>query len=277
MPAAADHDQVHAGDAALDGAGDHVRVHTALGLDVLARLHPRKRAHLVAKPGRFFVAPRFGRDFHLVAQRFNHIVFTAFQEELGALHVFRIALGGNQPGARRSAAPDLMQEARARAVLEHGVLAGTQAKHALQQLDALTHRVCMRKRPEVAVALVARTAVKAEPGELVPGDHQVGIRLVVAKQDVVARREALDEVVLEQQRLALGARRGNLDRSDLREHHANARALVLLLEVRADALLQVAGLADVERLTPFAEHAVHPGQAGQAGDKRLRVEHDKPL
>src|SRR5438445_13520941 len=40
VPAAADHHQVDAGDAALDGAGDDVGVHAAVGFDVLARLHP---------------------------------------------------------------------------------------------------------------------------------------------------------------------------------------------------------------------------------------------
>src|SRR5262245_63805381 len=63
-----------------------------------------------------------------------------------------------------------------------------------------------------------------------------------------SRSEALDEVVLEQQRLALGAGNRDLDRADLGEHHLDPRARRLLLEVRPDALLQVARLADVKRL-----------------------------
>ena len=48
----------------------------------------------------------------------------------------------------------------------------------------------LRERTVVAVPPVERAAVEAEPRERVPGDHQVGIGLVVAEQDVVARREA---------------------------------------------------------------------------------------
>ena len=40
-----------------------------------------------------------------------------------------------------------------------------------------------------------------------------------------------------------------------------------------DALLQVAGLADVEHLAGGAQHPVHAGQAGQSGDEGLRIEH----
>src|SRR5205823_15074563 len=52
------------------------------------------------------------------------------------------------------------------------------------------------------------------------------LALVVAEKDVVARLQALDEVVLEQQRLRLGARRRDLGAGDLREHHRRARGLL---------------------------------------------------
>src|SRR5207237_9901025 len=130
----------------------------------------------------------------------------------------------DQAGARRGAAVDLVQQAGARAVLEHRVLAGAQAEHALQELDALAHRVGVRKRAEVAVLPVLRAAVESEARELVPGDGQVRIGLVVAEQDVVARREALDEVVLEEKRLALGSGRRQLDACNLRQHYLGPRA-----------------------------------------------------
>jgi hypothetical protein len=47
-----------------------------------------------------------------------------------------------------------------------------------------------------------------------PVDLQVGVALVVAEQDVVARVERLDEVVLEQQRLGLGAHHRGLHAHD---------------------------------------------------------------
>ena len=48
----------------------------------------------------------------------------------------------------------------------------------------------------------------------VAGQADVGVALVVAVEDVVARLVRLDQVVLEQQRLAFRARRG-LDAGDL--------------------------------------------------------------
>ena len=94
----------------------------------------------------------------------------------------------------------------------------------------------------------------------------VRIALVVAKQDVVARLERLDEVVLEQQRLALGAHGRRLDARDLRDHRGDARLVAALLEIARDALLQVARLADVERAAGGVEHPVHAGQMRQRRD-----------
>ena len=157
-------------------------------------------------------------------------------------------------------------------MLEHRVLAGAQAEHALQELDALAHRIGVRERTEVPVATVLRAAVEAEARVLVAGDHEVGIRLVVAEQDVVARREALDEVVLEQQRLA------------------SERVAVTSTEATCDTIIWVQGLwlcfwkyedtrflrsraFHVGRLAALAEHAVHPRQIRQSGNKCLGVEH----
>src|SRR5206468_3852091 len=237
----------------------------------------RQRADLVAIRGRLFVVLRVGGCVHLVAQAADHVVFAPLEEQHGVRHVLGVLPGRDQAGARLGAAVELVQQAGARAVLEHRVLAGAQAEHALQEVDALAHRVGVRKRAEIAVLPVLRAAVEAEARELVPGDGQVRIGLVVAEQDVVARREALDEVVLEQQRLALGTARRHLDAGKLRQHHLDARARGLLVEIRADPLLQVPRLADIERLAPRAEHPVHPGQIRQRGDERFGVEHDESI
>ena len=94
-------------------------------------------------------------------------------------------------------------------------------------------------------------------------DLQIRITLVVAKENVVARVERLDQVVLEQQRLGLGANDRRLHPNDLADHVADARAAVVLLEVARHALAQIARLADVEHRVLRVEIAVHAGQAGQ--------------
>src|SRR5439155_27244365 len=127
----------------------------------------------------------------------------SLQEQDRVRHVLRIGLGRDLAGARRGAALDLMKQTRPRAVLEHRVLAGAKAKYPLQELDALAHGVGVGKGAEIAVLLVLGAAMETEARVSVPGNHQVRVGLVVAEQDVVARREALDQVVLEQEGLAL--------------------------------------------------------------------------
>ena len=189
-----------------------------------------------------------------------------------ALDVFRVSRGGDVSHARRRAAPDLVEQAGPRAVLEDRVLAGAQPKHPLQQLDALAHRARVRKRAEVMVRLVHRPAVKAETREFPAAHHEVGVGLVVAEQNIVARRERLDEIVLEDQRLRFGASDRDLDRRDLRQHLGSARSVLGFLKIGRDALFQVARLADVERLAFRSDHAVHARQTRQGGEQGVRVE-----
>src|SRR6185436_13790402 len=214
---------------------------------------------------------------HLPGQFLDHVVFAPFEEQHGIRHVFRIGPGGDFPGARRGTAVDLVQQAGARAVREDRVLARPQPEYPLQELDALAHRGGVREWPEIAVFPVLGAAVEAQAGKFVPCDHQVGIGLVVAKQDVVARREALDQVVFEEQRLRLGASCGYLHRSDLGQHHLDAGTGDRLVEVGTNAFLQVPRLADVKRLPALAEHSVDPGEIRQAGDKGFSFEHAESI
>ena len=106
--------------------------------------------------------------------------------------------------AGRRAALDLVLQAGPRAGREHAVGAGAQREGALQGVERAVDRGGRGERAEILVARLARAAVL---GELRPfgvaADDDVGERLVVAQQHVEARPEALDQVVLEQQRLGL--------------------------------------------------------------------------
>ena len=57
------------------------------------------------------------------------------EEHRRGLHVVAILGLADQPHARRAAPLDLVQHARARAVGEHGVVAGTKLEHLLQERD----------------------------------------------------------------------------------------------------------------------------------------------
>ena len=114
--------------------------------------------------------------------------------------------------------------------------------------------------------------MEAEPGKSAPGHDEIRIGLVVPEKDVVARAERLDQVVLEQQRLALGARDRRLDGRYVRDHHLRAgRDTRGLLEVRRDALPEIERLADVQHFPGRIEHAVYTGKVRQAGDDFGRI------
>jgi hypothetical protein len=72
--------------------------------------------------------------------------------------------------------------------------------------------------------------METELRRIVAGDHQVRIRLVVLEQDVEARLVRLDQAVLEEQRLGFVADDGRLDAADVRDHHADAEVVAVLLE-----------------------------------------------
>ena len=105
-----------------------------------------------------------------------------------------------------------------------------------------------------------------------PGQADIRIALVVAKEDVVARLVRLDEIVLEQQRLALGARGGDLDSRNLRNHRCDSRLVPGLLEVTRHTLLQVARLAHVQRLAGGIEHPVDARAVRQRREQLAGVE-----
>ena len=98
------------------------------------------------------------------------------------------------------------------------------------------------------------------------GQLQVGIALVVPKQDVVLRVQRLDQVVFQQQRLGLRTHHRGFHAHDLGDHVANARAALVFLEIAGDALFQVARLADVQHAAVGVEIAVNARQRRQRSD-----------
>ncbi len=273
VAAAADHCQVDAGASALHRHGQDIDI-AALPdfLDGLALEHRRQRPDLVAHRRGLFELEPLGVLLHLLLQSLEHLLLPALQEARGIAHVARVVLLADRADARRRAAVDLVQQARPRAVVEDGVLAGPQLEYLLQDLHALAHRMRARERAEVLVALVGRAAVVRHARIAMRRQLQQRIRLVVAEQDVVARRQCLDQVVLEQQRLGLAADHRGVDAGDARHHHRDARRQLGLVEIARDALLQVARLADIEHAAGRVVIAVDAGKSRQRGDHRAGIE-----
>ena len=104
-------------------------------------------------------------------------------------------------------------------------------------------------------------------GELWPvgiaADHDVGKRLVVAQQHVEARPEALDQVVLEEQRLGFAVGDGEFHGPRRGNHADQARGEPRGLGIGSDAAAQRARLADVQDLALCRDHAIDAGLARQ--------------
>ena len=122
----------------------------------------------------------------------------------------------------------------------------------------------------VGRALAALAPVLRDLREgMVLRDDEPGVGFVVAEDDVVARAQALDEVRLEEERLGLGRRGDDLEVPRLEDHAPEAVRQAVDLRVGVHALLQRAGLADVESVPPRVEHAVHAGGQGEGFERAL--------
>ncbi len=76
-------------------------------------------------------------------------------------------------------------------------------------------------------------------------EHQIRIAFVVAKKDIVFRRQGFDEVVFENQGFGFGTRDGGFDVANLFYHQRDARRMVVFLEIAGHAPLEVDRFADV--------------------------------
>ena len=169
-----------------------------------------------------------------------------------------------------------IQQAGPRAVGEHRVGAGAQQEHPLHGGDRLVHRPGGGERSPVAALAELRAAMLGDLRErVVLGQHQPGVGLVVAQDDVEARLEALDQVGFEQQRLGLGVGGDHLHRDGFVDHPPQPFVEAAELGVGGDPLLQAARLADVEGVALGIEHAID-ARARRHGGQRL-LDHATPM
>ena len=134
----------------------------------------------------------------------------------------------------------------------------------MQKLHAVAYGNGRRVWPEIlGPTTVQAAAVIRDTGKLILADEDVGVGLIVAKKDVIAWIQALDQVVLKQERLGFGACNRGFNQSDLPHHQGNAGARVAVAKIRSHALLQGLGFADIKHVACRIQHAVDAGQVGQ--------------
>ena len=247
--------------------------------------HLGQGADLVAYLSSLFKLQALSVGQHALLERLHHVLGVALQQFTGTLHIALVVLQTDHAHAGCRAAFDLVQQTGPVAVAKHRVLAGAQAKHFLNQLNGFTHRPDAGVRAKVIMVLVHRTTVVHHPGRclgmgmtqsiggafLGTGDFQIGIAFVVAKQYVVARLEGLDEVVFQQQGLGLGAHHRGFQTGNPADHVADTRAAMAFLEIAADPLFKVVGLAHIQDLSLGIVITVDPGQRGQGCHLRQQL------
>ena len=146
-------------------------------------------------------------------------------------------------------------------------LARPVAEDAVQDVERLAHLLRVRVRAEVDDAAPVPLAREHDARVVVlDRDRDVRERLVVAQPHVERRPVALDEVLLEVQRLDLGAGDDRLDVGDPRRRAGRSPGALSLepgLEVLAHARAQRLRLADVEHLAALASEEVDAGARRQ--------------
>ncbi len=103
-----------------------------------------------------------------------------------------------------------------------------------------------------------------ELGEgVVLGDQDVGKRLVVAQDHIVARLQLLDEIGLEEKRLGLGRGGDEFHGGGERDHRRDAVRVAAEAGIVRHPVAEIAGLADIEDVALGIVHAVDAGLAGK--------------
>ena len=215
VPAAADHHDIDGEETALRSRPDDVDVAGRRAFHELPRLQRLQAADLVANARRALELERSRRCFHLCLQLDQHFIRLAAQEQRRAFDVVAVFVFTDEADAGRRAALDLIEHARPGTV-------GEQHEHLLQRRDAIADRARAGERPEIPVTAIKRAAMEAQLRKRIARDADVRIALVVAEQDVVARLVRLDEIVLEQQRLAFRAGDRGFHSRDLRAFSGRA-------------------------------------------------------
>ena len=168
-----------------------------------------------------------------------------------------------------------MQHASAAAVVKDRVFAGAQLKNFLQKQDRFFHRPAIRIGAKVIAFFIRRAAVIGDAAEVLAqflrigrvgarAHFQIGVAFVIAKQNVVARAQGFDQVVLKQQSFGFGAHHRRFESVNFAHHVAYARAAQLFLKITAHAFFQIFRLAYIEHRPICRQIAVHARQRRQA-------------
>ena len=269
----AEEEDLHAGLAAFRPGREDIRLRHSLRVDALMGLDLREGADAVAIDRGALEIEIGGSLVHEADELLLRLAAAALEEGAGLFHEFGVALFAYLARAGRAAALDLEEETGARAAFEDAIGAGAQQKGLLKRVER--RRDGARAGEGAEVIALRRTGAamlqNLRKGVVAP-EQDVGERLVVPHQHVVAGLQALDEVRFEEEGVRL---RGGGDELHLRrggDHAGDAVRVTAEFRITRDALLEASGLADIEKLALRIVHAVDARAVGEKlhlfGDER---------
>ena len=214
--AAAQREDLDDGAVALGREADHVHGPDRLPLDRLALDEVLDREQPVAVARGVLEPLLAGRRLHPPLELALDRLHVAGEELDHAVDDAAVVLRRHVPDAGRETAVDVVVEARDAAVAARlRPLARPVAEDAVEDVERLAHLLRVRVRAEVPDAGPVPLPREHHARVLVlDRDRDVRERLVVAQPHVERRPVALDEVLLEVERLDLAARHDHLDVRD---------------------------------------------------------------
>ena len=198
----------------------------------------------------------FSKRRHLFAQFLRHfarVSFENFATGFDVAQVVLVRLFAEYAGT--GAFADVVIQAqvvfpRFHPFFRHRLVARPRMVEALAEIQEGIHGRQVAVRPVIGGTAAFAVARFENTGEILVRDGNIRIGLVVFEQYIVARLVLLDERIFEQEGIFLRIHDGVGDVSDLRNEQCRLSALLLLVEVRRNATLQVFGLSDVDN-RPF--------------------------
>ncbi len=178
------------------------------------------------------------------------------------LLVVLLANGANAgPGAQF----DVVIQAVARILSRDLAVAGQVREDTPQHVQRLVHRPHAGIGTVIVRAILHHLARDRHLGEgIVPVNFDVGVTLVIFQADVVVRPVLLDQIHFEDQRFQLGTNHDPLDMVDVAHHLAGLKIQIgTVVEVRANPVAQIDGLAHVDNFTGGVLHQVAARLGGQ--------------
>src|SRR5690606_37212147 len=118
--------------------------------------------------------------FHQTAQFVGEFIAAPVQQQRGATHAFVVFARRHQTDTGRTAAADLVLQARPRTVAEHAVLATAQLEQLVHQVERVAYRTDAGVRAEITTRDRTRAAVHRDPRPGFVGHQYVRVALVVA-------------------------------------------------------------------------------------------------